>query len=922
MNSLVFQRQSSRQILAISLMVLLAFGLRLVHLDSSGFWTDEGLTSLRASYSVPEILSNTITIQNGSGKDTHPPFYYLLIHFALNIWGKSDFAMRYLSLLAGVLLVPLLYQFGRRLAGQRLGGVVSLLTAINPLQIWYAQEARMYTVLVFLAACMSFVLWRVLVTNNWRRYGPLYLLLASLTIYTHYTAVFLIAVQALFGAWLLWRNGQRRLLLGTAVLLLFVAAPLIPATIPRLFSGAEPAYFSIPPAVILQDIVRNFSLGVTVDFSQPFIRLLVVAIVVLMLIGFAALSTWSKRLFLLAYLLAVPIGLIAGSLIKPMYLGVRHIMIGSPALLLVVARGFLWLVSAAGRDQFRHQKVIWGGTAVLAAGVLFIGPTIALNNLYNNHYYGKDNFRDLIQYIEEKAGQNDIIVYNDAILLAVHEHYQQRTDLPVTAVPEYPISAQLSIDTMPILAAAYERIWFLPDPPDDGRDAEHLIQTWLDDHLQIVDRYDTSAQSALVQVMAYATSPLQMADVPANGRSLDIQWPDLPALQGVQLQFDQPATLSTLWFDLFWQGGTAPDPAVQLRFSLRGADGQDWVISEQPLAATAVPWPSNQFVRQHYSLSIPPGTPPGRYTLFIQPSAGVEQPLTEIDLAASTRWPQAVQRPFNAPALTFQYGLTLIDALHDDKVRPGHVLPLTLYWQAEEPLGSGKSHFELQVIAPDGSQFKQLAGSPAPAWLETWPVGSPIVAYTGLYFPPDTEPGRYRLRWQLFVGDNSVGVRPYWRSWYRDQIDFGTVTVIPWPLETTLPEDAAVMQAQFGPDIALYGYKVNQTDNSLNVTLFWQAAAPPNESYFSFLHLVDTAGTIVTQAGFVPVSGLRPTKGWRAGEILADTYSLTLPYNLTSGQYQLIAGLFNPDTGARPSVIYQGQPQAENQLLLTTLTLP
>jgi hypothetical protein len=59
--------------------ILLAFGLRVHQLDDFGFWLDEGLTPLRSSYSVPDILSNRITIQEGVTRDTHPPFYYLLI---------------------------------------------------------------------------------------------------------------------------------------------------------------------------------------------------------------------------------------------------------------------------------------------------------------------------------------------------------------------------------------------------------------------------------------------------------------------------------------------------------------------------------------------------------------------------------------------------------------------------------------------------------------------------------------------------------------------------------------------------------------------------------------------------------------------------------------------------------------------------
>ncbi|MCZ7670728.1 MAG: glycosyltransferase family 39 protein [Chloroflexi bacterium] len=147
---------------ALLLMIWAAFGLRLINIDAFSFWTDEALTPLRASYSVLQILRNDVVIQDVVTKDTHPPFYYLIIHVTRPLWGESDFSYRFPSVLAGVLLVPLLYQFGRRLRGKGLGMMAAMLTAVNPLQIWYANEARMYTLFVLLLAAASYVLWRAL----------------------------------------------------------------------------------------------------------------------------------------------------------------------------------------------------------------------------------------------------------------------------------------------------------------------------------------------------------------------------------------------------------------------------------------------------------------------------------------------------------------------------------------------------------------------------------------------------------------------------------------------------------------------------------------------------------------------------------------------------------------------------------------
>ena len=102
-------------LLALIALLLLGYWLRVYNLDAFSFWTDEGLTPARSGYPISQILRNEIIIQGVVTTDTHPPLYYLIIHLTRQLFGLSDFAFRYPSVLFGVLLIPLLYQFGRRL---------------------------------------------------------------------------------------------------------------------------------------------------------------------------------------------------------------------------------------------------------------------------------------------------------------------------------------------------------------------------------------------------------------------------------------------------------------------------------------------------------------------------------------------------------------------------------------------------------------------------------------------------------------------------------------------------------------------------------------------------------------------------------------------------------------------------------------
>jgi 4-amino-4-deoxy-L-arabinose transferase-like glycosyltransferase len=955
-------------------LILLAFALRVYQLDNFGFWTDEGLTPLRAGYPVREILSNRIIIQEGVTQDTHPPLYFLIIHFSQMLLGRSDFAYRYPSVLFGLLLVPLLFQLGRRLNGVTVGFLAALLAAVNPLQIWYAQEARMYTLLALLGAVTTYILWRALTATSLSNQALagrllLYLLFAGLAIYTQYTAVFLVGIQLLFWAWLLWQRGERRLILATAVAGLFIALPLLPYTVPRLFTGTETNYFYVPPWIMLQDVVHGFGLGMTVDFGRWQIKLIDLGLAFLLIVGAAGFSrnrqvsaqlapaglpsTGSRqrqtvpatvgkaerlqkqhpgltRSFILTYLLAAVLGLMLASLIKPMYMGARHIMIGSPAFFLLAARGFMMLPE-------RPRQL----PTLLAVLFLLTGPAISLHNLYFNPLYAKDDVRSLIGYIEQRAGSNDLVLYNNAVLMALHWHYQERPDLPVTALPVYPYAGGPdTLVQLEALAEQYGRIWYVTDPPADGRDKEGLVSGWLAQNAVRVAGQPAHGRTMTVETIAYQTGSRQVDALPADASSLAPGWPGLPALQGFRADFAQPAQLPTLWIELFWQGGQAPSPNQQLQFALRDPGGNQRLSSShllQPAGRAATGWPDRGLVRLNYSLPIPPGTPPGPYDLLLQGwdsaagTAGEWQKLGVISLGSSAGWPVPAKPPLQVPGhIAFAGGMKLLGiATADESVRPGHPLPLSLYWQQGRDAPVSNLRYQLEVINDRSEVVRSQSDTVGPAWLSLaeWPVDAFMVQHTGLYFPPTTAPGLYRLRWRLLNGEETIPGRPSWRPWSSETIVYGSVRVEPWAKETTVPPDATAVQATFGPAISLYGYHLGEqpptAGEALELTLYWQAQQVPDDNYQVFVHLLaGSDGQIAQQIDRIPVDWLRPTQGWRPGEVLTDRYRLLLPAELAPGAYDIVVGLYEPESRQRLPVTYQGESQRHDQLILTTIAVP
>ena len=199
----------------------------------AGFWIDEGLSvgiSDRPLGDIPGVLR-----QDGS-----PPLYYLLLHFWIALFGRSEESVHALSLLFAVLCVPVAFWAGRVLFGERAAWTAAVLAAVNPFLTQYAQEGRMYT-LVALLGLVSTTCWLLAFTRPAEavRRGPAigFACAFAAMLYTHNWALFFGAATGIVWLWLLWRAGaaERRRLFQTGlwayggVLLLYL--PWIPNTL-------------------------------------------------------------------------------------------------------------------------------------------------------------------------------------------------------------------------------------------------------------------------------------------------------------------------------------------------------------------------------------------------------------------------------------------------------------------------------------------------------------------------------------------------------------------------------------------------------------------------------------------------------------------------------------------------------------------
>ena len=178
-----------RNILLFILILSIGISLRIYNLDKYDFWHDEIFDILIAK----GIFHWTAT---DYGYLIDPPLFYLLLGFWLRL-GNSEFVLRLLPSIFGVLCIIAIYFVGKKLFDKKVGLIASFILAISPFHIYYSQELRTYTLVTFLALMMVYYVIRSLRENK-IIYWAGFVIFATLIIYSHNIAIFLIFAVNLY----------------------------------------------------------------------------------------------------------------------------------------------------------------------------------------------------------------------------------------------------------------------------------------------------------------------------------------------------------------------------------------------------------------------------------------------------------------------------------------------------------------------------------------------------------------------------------------------------------------------------------------------------------------------------------------------------------------------------------------------------
>jgi mannosyltransferase len=367
----------------IGLAVTTALLLRWSGLSSQSLWFDEGYTLWMSRFS-PKDIWHILPI------DTSSPLYYILLHYWTKCFGNSEFSLRALSALFGTISIPLFYLLARKILADKWSVVLAMmLYAVSFFQIWYAQEARCYALLVFLSLGSIYCLLLSLDSRNTLRLCGLVLFLTA-SLYTHNMAVFYLPGLAV--VWLVYpaestiraRVRDALLVFAGALLLYLPWLPTLRGQLERIHRGfgtAAPKARDLLDSLCvlsgfdtrtLQIIFRDRLHTVRLFGFWTWVPAVFIIVVLCVLGGLCALRSEDRRKVaaLLAYSLTpVFLVFIDSRISNPIY--VNRVFLGSCVLLPMLFCAPIAFQVGNGRKVFQIIAfVVLVGTAVSAFGYL------------------------------------------------------------------------------------------------------------------------------------------------------------------------------------------------------------------------------------------------------------------------------------------------------------------------------------------------------------------------------------------------------------------------------------------------------------------------------------------------------------------------------------------------------------------------
>ncbi len=856
------------------LVVLVAFGLRIYALGAESLWYDE-------AFSIVLARADLATARRMLAADVHPPLYFLFLRAAMTLWGSSEFAVRFASLLPGVLLVPLVWALARRLFDRPTAWLAAVFTGLSPLLIWYAREARMYSQATALGLAATYALVRAQGKGQ-ARWWITFAACAVSAVYSHYSALYLIVTLGL--AWIVttpWRQSESCRLLRPGLWAFGAILVGVLAATPFLVELAQSSHAYWPGQLdVIEAFVRTArAMIVGSQFAQRAAALewadalvaLSGALILIALFRSRAMPSIRRGVWLAALVLIGGIALTFAVLYRRPKFEPRHLITLVP---------LAWLLIPVGVRATWQMRVRWAkATAALAALVLAGGLIVSDMDVLTTASL-RDDWRGALAFIRQNIRPDEtlVLVSGHAFPALVYydaprwEAWPGDLSLDVTHILDYRTVAPM----LNRIQSQWRGVWLILWQ-DEIVDPTQVVPALLGD---IGTELPVEARFAGLRLRHFVLD--RPAEFPMTHRLNQTPVPGLTALgfslSPQPLPADVPLTVR-----MFWRADAPMPGAAGGSLRILDEQGNEWARRDELLGGLLYSerWRPDQWVMRQYTISLPVLTPPGAYRLHQIVYRGgdtgsldlgtvmVTRPLRSPDVTSlGTAWREVARWG----DLTLQWV-----GLDQDTLKPCESLGFTAIWRASAPL---PDDYTLRVTFAGQAGDQPLApGLPTSQWQagDVWRTRHHITV------PCRALDGRAQVQLTLLDSAGQPVAAP---------VSVGDVNVLAQRVFVP-PSMQHQFQADWGGQVKLLGYDFKfplaNSPSPIEVTLYWQAMREMTQSLTVFTHV--EGDRLWGQHDGPPI---KPTDQWVMGEIVADRHVITLDPATPPGRYRLVVGLYDP----------------------------
>ena len=431
----------------VSALVVISAVLCFLFLAKKPFWFDEAFSVELARFNWHNFAGLVWK------REGNMVLYYLLLR-AWVPFGQGPFFFRSLSVFPAVATVPVVYWLGRQLYNARVGLIAATLLAFNAWHIRYAQEARSYSLFIFLGTLSSAFLIASLLRPS-RRARAGHILASSLAVCTHFYAGLLVVAQ-----WISLRFLRREEIppetnrnwrwigLFSAPAIIFVAK-----------TGSSPLHWIQHPGIkdlyhFAEQITGNGGLLLVLAYACACIVALVPTISNRWRVPWNA---WRAR-FLIVWLLFPILFTLAFSIVRPLFLS-RYFVFCLPALVLLAGAGLAcvnraWLLAPA-------------------LGVFLVVSLKGTLSYYDHDFdLTRDNWAGASNYVLARSRPGDALLFHVAMGRMPYQFFQslapKRAVGPAVVFPGkensldfHELLAKPSAGELERIARDYSRVWIV-----------------------------------------------------------------------------------------------------------------------------------------------------------------------------------------------------------------------------------------------------------------------------------------------------------------------------------------------------------------------------------------------------------------------------------------------------------------------------